>query len=233
MSPCQDHGKFAPDAFFAIPLRTPSESPSFSMAASWRVVPTRERPSIMSSPNETLTMILDEVDICITGPENEHFPKDLPPMALHPDLVALRAVSRLFRRLVHKMPFWYTDDVHITALLSPVSTLRRAEDPRWRTIDEFPPWQKELKHLENHLQDEDWVRCFERRTKWWFRHPPLLFAILKRVPLFHRNATSLIFDFLHWSPFKTMYPGAGSIDVAIVTLGVCRNLVSIEILQRS
>jgi hypothetical protein len=172
--------------------------------------PSRERPSITSFPPEVLTMIVNQVDVYIIGPKNIRFPKDLPPMALHPDLVAIRSVSRLFRVLVNQLPFWYT------------------EDPRRRSIEKFPPWQMELNHLENHLQDKDWVRCLERRTKWRLRHTPLLSAILHRVPSFHRNATSIVFDFLDWFPSERMYPSSG-IDTAIEILGGCRNLVSLEI----
>src|SRR5271155_2085968 len=139
--------------------------------------------------------------------------------------------TEVLTMLVNQLPFWYTDDVHVTALLSAVPTLVPAEDPRLRTIERFPPWQSELKHLENHLQDQDWVRCLERRRKWRLRHPPLLFAILHRVPSFHRNATSIVFDFQDWSPSKRMYPGTSAIDTAIGVLGGCRNLVSLEINQ--
>lgn len=147
--------------------------------------PSRERPSITCFSTEVLTMIVNQLDVYIIfiGPESKPkafgFPNNVPPMALHPDLVAIRSVSRLFRVLVNQLPFWYTDDVHVTALLSAVPTLVPAEDPRQRSLERFPPWQSELKHLENHLQDKDWVRCLERRRKWRLRHPPLLFAILR------------------------------------------------------
>src|SRR5271154_5739493 len=188
-------------------------------------------PSLTRLPVELLAAILNEFEVYLTvdrefSPFTTH-----PPRALHPDIMALRSVCRLFRTLVYEMRFWYTDDVHITALL-PGRQLSQIQSNWITTHNNYSRWDREEKELEEHLEDQLFVRCLGKRTKWRFKHHPFLLAILERVPLFRLNATSVILEFPDYpddtTPSYFPYP-ARLLNAAIAMLGSCRNLTSLEI----
>jgi hypothetical protein len=129
------------------------------------------------------------------------------------------------------MRFWYTDDVHITALL-PARQGSQIQVNWVATHRNYSRWENEVQELEEHLEDQLFVRCLGKRTNWRFKHHPFLLAILERVPLFRLNATSIILEFPDYphdtEPSRLPYPGR-LVNAAIAMLGSCRNLTSLEI----
>src|ERR1700685_997499 len=118
-------------------------------------------PSLTRLPVELLSAILNEFEVHLTADVKFSFTSH-PPRALHPDIMALRSVCRLFRTLVYEMRFWYTDDVHITALLpwrrvSPIQS-------NWNTTHHnYRFWENEVQVLEVHLEDQLFVHCLGKR----------------------------------------------------------------------
>ena len=190
-----------------------------------------QSPSLTRLPVELLSAILNEFEVYLTADGQFSSSTTHPPRALHPDIMALRSVCRLFRTLVYEMGFWYTDDVHITALL-PGRQVSQIQSNWISTHHNYSFWESEVKELEEHLEDQLFVRCLGKRTKWRFKHHPFLLAILERVPLFRLNATSVILEFPHYpgdtKPSYRPYPGR-LVNAAIAMLGSCRNLTSLEI----
>ena len=187
-----------------------------------------ERPSSFTRlPHELLTAIVNEFDVFVTDESDpESTPGDQPtPKALHPDIAAFRSVCRLFRTLVYGMRFWYADDVHVTALLPSTRTQTTAADD-----DGYIDWQDEVDELTNHLKDELFVRAIEKRTKWRFKHTPLLLAIFEHVPSFRRNVTSVVLNFPAYPNGESIYPKS-AITASIAILGNCPNIASVEIVH--
>jgi len=190
-------------------------------------------PSLTRLPVELLAAILNEFEVYLTvdrefSPFTTH-----PPRALHQDIIALRSVCRLFRTLVYEMRFWYTEDVHITALLPGQVSQIQPNCYNWITThDNYFFWEGEVQELEAHLEYQLFVHRLGKRTNWRFKHHPFLLAILERVPLFGLNATSVIFEFPDYphdtKPSFLPYPGR-LVSAVIAMLGSCRSLTSLEI----
>jgi hypothetical protein len=188
-------------------------------------VPILEQPSLTRLPLELLTAIVNEFDVFVT---DESDPESSPgcqpiPKALHPDIAALRSVCRLFRTIVYAMRFWYVEDVDITALL-PSTCSRMTDDGEY-------VGQCDVNELMDHLSDQLFVRAIEKRIKWRFKQFPLLLAILERVPLFRRNVTSVVLDFLkHYDDDQHLYTG-DAMTASIAILGYCPNITSLDIIH--
>ena len=178
----------------------------------------------MHFPLELLDEILKQFDVFITARNQEpEFPTDHPPRALHPDIISIRSVCRQFRVLVYEMPFWYTEDVHITALLPGFKNFW------WSTHNDYSEWQSEVRALEEHLRDQLFIHALGRRKTWRFKHVPFMATIIAHVPSFTVNATSVILDFPkahHKSSFSKDCTSA-----AVSILVICQNLTSIEIVH--
>ena len=183
-----------------------------------------DRAFITRLPAELLAAILNEFDVFLTGEGKPDLSIDHPPRALHPDLVALRSVCRLFRIMVYEMPFWYVEDVHITALLPSV--------PNWiESHYNYSRWEKEVVGFQIHLQDQLFVCCLGKRSKWRFKHSAFLLTILEYVPLSHLNTTSIVIDFPDYQRSTTPslpYPD-NLVSASIAMLAICRNLTCLEI----
>jgi len=123
------------------------------------------------------------------------------------------------------MQFWCAEDVHVTALLP--STTSRIQT---MNVDDCTNWLDEVENLTNHLKDELLVRAIEKRTKWRFKHPPLLLTILEHVPSFCRNLTSVVLEFPKYPCVQIVYP-KGAITASIAMLGNRPNITSVEIVH--
>jgi len=182
-----------------------------------------DRAFITRLPAELLAAILNEFDVFLTFRVNRNSIHH-PPRTLHPDLVALRSVCRLFRMMVYEMPFWYVEDVNITALLP--------SSPYWfDSHDNYSHWENEVRQLGIHLEDQLFVRCLGKRTKWRFKHSAFLLKILEYVPLSHLNTTSVVIDFpVYRRSTKPSLPYPENlVSASIAMLGICRNLTCLEI----
>jgi hypothetical protein len=140
--------------------------------------------------------------------------------------MALRSVCRLFRTLVYEMRFWYTDDVHITALL-PGRQDWITTHHNYRFLGKRSTNSTRSTFTGSIICPLSW-----EKNQLAFQAPPVFASNSRTRTVVRLNATSVILEFPRYpddtKPSYLPYPGC-LVNAAIAMPGSCRNLTSLEI----
>src|SRR5271170_2061958 len=122
-------------------------------------------------PNEILRLILSFVD----DSDDYYWFKRLQLR----DIVIVRSVSRRFRLITNELGFWNEDDFDIMSL--------------FKIHDRRPRLQ--ARYIKAVLNDDDLLRCLNRKSGWTFHNIEEFMAIVSSIPELPRNTRRVTFHF--------------------------------------
>ena len=122
-------------------------------------------------PNEILRLILSFVD------DSEFYYRPVSPPQIR-NIVVVRWVSRRFRMITNELGFWHEDNFDMLHLFK---------------VDKRRP-RRQVRYIKTVLNDEDLVRCLNRKSGWEFHNIEEFLTIVASIPELSQNMRRITFN---------------------------------------
>jgi hypothetical protein len=123
-------------------------------------------------PNEILRLILSFVD------DSGFYYRPVPHLPRFRNIVVVRWVSRRFRMTTNELGFWHKDDFDMLHVFN---------------INKRRP-RLQVRYIKTVLNDEDLIRCLNRKSGWEFHRIEEFLAIMASIPELPQNTRRIIFN---------------------------------------
>jgi hypothetical protein len=170
---------------------------------------TVDTPSILRLPNELLREILSYVlaNPAFRPPLNDSYDGFRESRICDSPVLAVRAVCHTFRIIADEMPFWYNKNFKLLSLIPYTSV------------------ENEECFLDSLLTDRYLVHMLRLRTHWEFRSLGAILTIVREIPSFFENTTSISLPSFRHRQREFLE----SLNFPLMCFAACRGIKSLDL----